>query len=342
MKAKKIGAIFLIFISVCSLFIFGIREFEKQDLSKYEYWIIDTEITDYEFIENGRMITVDWHSKKEVNQQVRVLDKKPKFGSPGRIAGRRFLVSYAARFKAKSARNEVRDDFPILEQNYPDKGEYWKINVYDTKGEKLNKKVLDVFEITRNYNENYYPAFILNKYSIDSIDGKEYLTISLRKKEDTITDVRDESKLLKRLIDLETGKIVDIDPNNQKKSSPKIGLSSIDAFSQLFEDHDFYVSDDDIHFWKLGDNTKHWLLNRKYPKSMEIISKNPETSYIYKLVSDDDLQTSIDMIKLVFPEGTNIFKDITIPAASSKDGQEHLVQSEEEFLQYYKSSTEEK
>lgn len=46
------------------------------------------------------------------------------------------------------------------------------------------------------------------------------------------------------------------------------------------------------------------------------------------------------MIKLVFPEGTNIFKDITIPAASSKDGQAHLVQSEEEFLQYYKSSAE--
>ena len=126
MKAKKIGVIFLILIGVCSLVVFGIREFEKQDLSKYEYWIVDTEITDYEFIENGKMITVDWHSKKEVNQQVSVLDKKLKFGSPGRIAGRRFLVSYAARFKAKSAWNAVRDDFPILEQNYPDKGEHWR------------------------------------------------------------------------------------------------------------------------------------------------------------------------------------------------------------------------
>ena len=236
----------------------------------------------------------------------------------------------------------MRDDFPILEQNYPDKGEYWKINVYDTKGEKLDKKVLDVFEITRNYNESYYPAFILNKYSIDSIDGKEYLTISLRRKDDMITDVSDESKLLNGLIDLETGKIVDINPNNQKKNSPKIGLGSIDSFSQLFKEHDFSVRDNGLHFWRLGDNTKQWLINSKYPKSMEIISKSPETSYIYKLSSNDDLQTSIDMIKLVFPEGTNIFKDITIPAASSKDGQEHLVQSEEEFLQYYKSSTEEK
>ena len=67
------------------------------------------------------------------------------------------------------------------------------------------------------------------------------------------------------------------------KSSPKIGLGSIDSFSQLFEDHDFYVSDNDIHFWKLGDNTKHWLLNRKYPKSMEIISKNPEQAIYINL-----------------------------------------------------------
>lgn len=59
MKAKKIGVIFLILIGVCSLVVFGVREFEKRDLSKYEYWIVDTEITDYEFIENGRMITVD-------------------------------------------------------------------------------------------------------------------------------------------------------------------------------------------------------------------------------------------------------------------------------------------
>ena len=141
MKAKKIGVIFLILIGVCALFIFGVREIEKQDLSKYEYWIVDTEITDYEFIENGKMITVDWHSKKEVNQQVRVLDKKPKFGSPGRIAGRRFLVSYAARFKTKSGWNEVRDDFPILEQNYPDKGEYWNEYKDLILNDKANNKI---------------------------------------------------------------------------------------------------------------------------------------------------------------------------------------------------------
>ncbi|RSI27646.1 hypothetical protein D8880_05360 [Streptococcus sanguinis] len=334
-KINKIGIIFIVLIGACGLFIFGAREVEKRDLSKYKYWIVDTEITDYKFIEDGRVIAVDWHSKKEVSQQVSLLDEKPKFGSPGQLVGRRFIVSYAARLKEKPSWNEVRDDFPILEQNYPNKGEYWRINVYDTKDEKLGKKVLDVFEMTRNYDKSYYPAFILNNQSIDIIDGKEYLTISLRKKEDKITDARDESKLVNRLIDLETGKIVDINSINQKKESSKIRLGTIESFSQLFKNNNFSFSNDSMHFWKLGNNTRQWLLNKKYPKAMEIISKNTKTSYIYKLSSEDDLQTSIDMIKLVFPEGTNIFKDITIPASSSKDGQEHTVQSEEEFLEYY-------
>lgn len=70
------------------------------------------------------------------------------------------------------------------------------------------------------------------------------------------------------------------------------------------------------------------------------ILKSGPSSRLYFL-GKEDVHFKISLLKLVLPEGTNIFKDITIPVASSKDGQEHLVQSEEEFLQYYKSSTEE-
>ena len=70
------------------------------------------------------------------------------------------------------------------------------------------------------------------------------------------------------------------------------------------------------------------------------ILKSGPSSRLYFL-GKEDVRFKISFLKLVLPEGTNIFKDITIPATSSKDGQEHLVQSEEEFLQYYKSSTEE-
>lgn len=331
---KKIALIFLAVIGVISLLIFGIREIEKRELAQYKYWIVDTEIKNHEFIENNRAIVVDWHSTKEANQQVSMLDKKTTFGLPGQLAGERFLVSYAARLKEEPSWTIGRDEFPILERNYPKEGEYWRINVYDTKDGKLKKKTLDVFEMTRNYDKNYYPAFILNQDSIDIIDGREYLTISLRKKGDKVIDPKDESKLINKLIDLETGEITDANSDNQKRESFKVELRFIGVFSSLFEKNNFTFIDSSMHFWKLEDTEK-WLLNRKYPKAMHIISEDTNSSYIYKLLSEDDLQTSIDMIKLVFPEGTNIFKDITIPADSSKDGQEHVVQTEEEFLQYY-------
>ena len=80
-------------------------------------------------------------------------------------------------------------------------------------------------------------------------------------------------------------------------------------------------------------------MSSKYPKIFNILNKGL-LSELYFL-GKEDVRFEISFLKLVLPEGTNIFKDITIPAASSKDGQEHLVQSEDEFLQYYKSSTEE-
>ena len=42
------------------------------------------------------------------------------------------------------------------------------------------------------------------------------------------------------------------------------------------------------------------------------------------------------MFSILKIDGTNIFKDITIPAENSIDNKEHVVQSEEEFLKYYK------
>jgi len=56
----------------------------------------------------------------------------------------------------------------------------------------------------------------------------------------------------------------------------------------------------------------------------------------------EDVRLKISFLKLVVPKDTNIFKNLTIPATSSKDGKEHIVQSEEEFLEYYQENLEEK
>lgn len=69
---------------------------------------------------------------------------------------------------------------------------------------------------------------------------------------------------------------------------------------------------------------------------------NIDNNFIYVLNPKNRLETTLNVIKLAFPSGTNIFKDIMIPAENSIDNKEHVVQSEEEFLQYYQPNSEEK
>lgn len=81
-------------------------------------------------------------------------------------------------------------------------------------------------------------------------------------------------------------------------------------------------------------------LASKYPKVYDILSKD-SLSELYFL-GKEDVRFKISFLKLVVPKDTNIFKNLTIPSTSSKDGKEHIVQSEEEFLEYYQSNLGEK
>ena len=87
-----------------------------------------------------------------------------------------------------------------------------------------------------------------------------------------------------------------------------------------------------LNYWNVGNNC---LLDTKYPKTRKLLLNNIDNNFIYVLNSKNRLETTLNVIKLAFPDGTNIFKDITIPAENSTDNKEHLIQSEEEFLQYY-------
>ena len=78
----------------------------------------------------------------------------------------------------------------------------------------------------------------------------------------------------------------------------------------------------------------------KYPKVYDILSKG-SLSELYFL-GKEDVRFKISFLKLVVPKSENIFKNLTIPESSSKDGQEHIVQNEEEFLEYYQGNLKEK
>ena len=59
-------------VVIVILVIFFVKHsFYKNKLFQYKYWIADTEITDYEFLENGEAISVSWAAKKKVTDELR-------------------------------------------------------------------------------------------------------------------------------------------------------------------------------------------------------------------------------------------------------------------------------
>ena len=47
------------------------------------------------------------------------------------------------------------------------------------------------------------------------------------------------------------------------------------------------------------------------------------------------MDTNIPILKLLVNQKTNLFKNVTIPAEYSIDGQEHEIHSYDEFKQFY-------
>ena len=45
----------------------------------------------------------------------------------------------------------------------------------------------------------------------------------------------------------------------------------------------------------------------------------------------------VPIYQLLYKEGTNLFENVKIPAENSIDGQEHIVNSQEEFITYYRN-----
>ena len=48
----------------------------------------------------------------------------------------------------------------------------------------------------------------------------------------------------------------------------------------------------------------------------------------------------VPIYQLLYKEGTNLFENVKIPAENSVDGQEHIVNSQEEFIKYYRNKEE--
>ena len=329
-------------------FYFAYQAYRRNELTQFVMWSPRAKIASYEFMDDNKAVAVDWDNDAELKdaKEAKKYDNRIKVEVNTVTNGERFIVRQSYKLKSATYKYWIleEDAVPYLKSNIPEQGEYWLLDVYDTKDGTIKQKTYDVFKMVREYNKDYIPIGVAESSKLlQSENEKDYLPIKMA------VNSEPSAKTFIGIIDLTSGKILSETPSGKSGKEFydvfKNTIKNRDNFEDIINQNDrlsnqnFTFDSSKFSFKELVENSQYPSLTSQYPKVFDILSKGVLSELDF--LGEEDVRFKISLLKLVLPEGTNIFKDITIPAASSKDGQEHLVQSEEEFLQYYKSSTEE-
>lgn len=346
MKSKLVQVL-LLALTVIGLY-FAYQTYRRHELTQFVMWSPRAKIASYEFMDDNKAVAIEWDNESELKdaEEAKKYDSRVNVETMTRVNGERYIIQQSYKLKSATYKYWIleEDAVPYLKSNIPEQGEYWLLDVYDTKDGTIKQKTYDVFKMVREYNKDYIPIGVAESSKLlQSENEKDYLPIKMA------VNSESSAKTFIGIIDLTSGKILSETP------SGKSGKEFYDVFNNTIKNRDdfedilnqndrlsnqnFTLVLSNFFLKKSVSSDQVSSLADKYPKVLSILKSGP-SSRLYFL-GKEDVRFKISLLKLVLPEGTNIFKDLTIPAASSKDGQEHLIQSEEEFLQYYKSSTEE-
>ena len=257
---------------------------------------------------------------------------------------------------------------PYLSTNKAQKGEYWLIDVYDTKDKRLVKKTYDVFKIVRDMDKNYIPVSVkVSSMLLDTDDGETYIPIDILvdKKDKYIVEpgniyVQTEYQSRTGLMNVKDGKIAWKTSSGkgyeQVQKDSRESYKDLHPFEYNFGGGQLQLQHSRLLVTDRSDEARDIPLKALYPKVYSILKKgnNPttvkwgeeytkgENAYLYFL-GPEDLNFDISFLELLYkvPEQRSggwydVLQYHKIPAELSKDGQEHHVNNKKEFFQYFK------
>ena len=350
------------------------EQLRERELRQYVQWKPRPVIKDYEFIHNGKALVIEWDDGDERELIEEVNKGKPQFAyqlnTHDGASGERYIMQESYRLKASSDKfsryRTAPDSAPYLSYNEPKEGEYWLIDVYDTKDRNLKPKTYDVFKMVRDYNKKYIPLDISGEI-YETEDNEAYFIITMLAPKESkaviengtmkvVTEGFNETSqypVEEGLIDAKTGKI-------SKKSSSGKSVEEVKTESkQRFENrHPFafmlgtglfgpranHLSSRGLQLrfnQSFRETEKNIIpLASAYPKVYQMM-KNQYRSTLYFL-GEEDVEFQLSFLELLHDSYGSFVKNFTLPADFSIDEQEHLVQNKEEFLRYFKSQPQKK
>ena len=350
-------------------------EIHKRDISQFVTWKPRPHIVDSQFIAGAKAVAIQWDNKKEVDEALEANSYNPKVKVEWFINGgnsERYIAQESYKLKSDPRlylQYYIRgNQVPYLTTNKAQKGEYWLIDVYDTKDKRLVKKTYDVFKIVRDMDKNYIPLSVkVSSMLLDTYDGETYIPIDILvdKKDKYIVEpgniyVQTEYQSRIGLMNVKDGKFAWKTSSGkgyeQVQKENRESDKDLHPFEYNFERGQLQLQHSRLLFTDRSNETKDIPLKTLYPKVYSILSKgnNPttlkwdekptkgENAYLYFL-GPEDLNFDISFLELLYkvPEQRSggwddVLRYHKIPAEFSKDGQEHLANNKKEFFQYFK------
>lgn len=348
-------------------------EIHKHEISQFVDWKPRPNIVDSQFIAGGKAVAIQWENKKEVDEALEAYSYNPNVDVIWFIDGgnsERYIVQESYKLKSRPGTGSYDSSKKIhyLSTNKAQKGEYWLIDVYDTKDKRLVKKTYDVFKIVRDMNKNYIPLYVsVSSIMLDTDDGETYIPINILvdKKDKYIVEpgdihVETDYNVQIGLMNVKSGKITWKTSSGkdykQVQKESRESYKDLHPFEYNFEGGQLQLQHSRLLFTDRSDYTKDIPLKTLYPKVYSIFRKGNdpttvkwgeeytkgENAYLYFL-GPEDLNFDISFLELLYkvPEGRSggwydVLQYHKIPAELSKDGQEHHVNNKKEFFQYFK------
>lgn len=274
----------------------------------YSTFWLKRKIVDYKYIEDGKALAIKWDYDNPLDYWLTEQEASVDWFGP--VVGQNKIVQEYKRLAISS-----------MYRNEPIEDEYWKIAVYDIKTKGFPSKDYDVFKMTRDYDSDYIPTGITSV--IYTSDGRELLDIHLKNAKD--------GSLVDKSIDLDEGKIVELGKGRDYEQ-----YATATSFYNLLPDsEDYFMFNWEFGVSKGGKLAKDALIRQKYPEAAKLLEDN--NGSIVVLADKPSIENNMPIYQLLYKEGTNLFENVKIPAENSVDGQEHIVNSQEEFITYYRN-----
>lgn len=346
-------------------------EIHKHEISQFVEWKPRPNIVDSQFIAGGKAVAIQWENKKEVDEALEAYSYNPNVDVIRFIEGgnsERYIAQESYKLKSQIGIDSYDSSkkIPYLSTNKAQKGEYWLIDVYDTKDKRLVKKTYDVFKIVRDMNKNYIPLYVrVSSMMLDTDDGETYIPIDILvdKKDKYIVEpgniyVQTEYQSREGLMNVKDGKIAWKTSSGkgyeQLQKDSRESDKDLHPFEYNFERGQLQLQHSRLLVTDRSDEAKYIPLKTLYPKVYSILRKGNdfttvkwdeeytegENAYLYFL-GPEDLNFDISFLELLYPGDRSggwydVLQYHKIPAELSKDGQEHYVNNKKEFFQYFK------